>query len=110
MRVQRLVVVLKVYQENSKTLYNKILYTVNNIVWPMTKVIEAKINSFALTKNVHGLHVMIGTAFLAVGLWRVLAYHSTENHHLGLESGILYWHFVDVVWIFLFISIYYWGS
>lgn len=58
----------------------------------------------------HGLHVMIGTAFIAVGLWRVLAYHSTENHHLGLESSILYWHFVDVVWLFLFISIYYWGS
>lgn len=58
----------------------------------------------------HGLHVVIGTAFLAVGLWRVLAYHSTENHHLGLESGILYWHFVDIVWLFLYISIYYWGS
>jgi len=48
--------------------------------------------------------------FLAVGLWRMLAYHLTENHHLGLESGILYWHFVNVIWIFLFISIYYWGS
>ena len=58
----------------------------------------------------HGFHVIIGTAFIAVGLWRVLAYHSTENHHLGLESGILYWHFVDIVWLFLFISIYYWGS
>ena len=58
----------------------------------------------------HGLHVMIGTAFIAVGLWRVLAYHSTDNHHLGLESSILYWHFVDVVWLFLFVSIYYWGS
>jgi cytochrome c oxidase subunit 3 len=56
------------------------------------------------------LHVMIGTAFLAVGLWRVLAYHLTSMHHLGLESGILYWHFVDIVWLFLFISIYYWGS
>ncbi len=58
----------------------------------------------------HGLHVIIGTAFIAVGLWRLLAYHLTENHHLGLESGILYWHFVDLVWLFLFVSIYYWGS
>jgi cytochrome c oxidase subunit 3 len=46
--------------------------------------------------------ILLGTAFLAVGLWRVLAYHLTNNHHLGLEAGILYWHFVDVVWLFLF--------
>jgi len=38
----------------------------------------------------HGLHVIIGTLFLSVGFWRLLAYHFTENHHLGLESGILY--------------------
>jgi heme/copper-type cytochrome/quinol oxidase subunit 3 len=68
------------------------------IVWTIMWIIETFV------------HVMIGTAFIAVGLWRVLAYHSTDNHHLGLESSILYWHFVDIVWLFLFISIYYWGS
>lgn len=83
--------------------------------------IEYTVSSFTISDGVygscfyfgtgfHGLHVMIGTAFIAVGLWRVLAYHSTTTHHLGLEASILYWHFVDVVWLFLFISIYYWGS
>lgn len=57
----------------------------------------------------HGIHVIIGTIFIGVSLWRVLAYHSTDNHHLGLESSILYWHFVDIVWLFLFMSVYYWS-
>ena len=91
------------------------------VIFTALQAVEYSVSSFTISDGVfgscfyfgtgfHGLHVMIGTAFLAVGLWRVLAYHSTENHHLGMESGILYWHFVDVVWLFLFISIYYWGS
>ena len=91
------------------------------IIFTSLQGIEYTVSSFTISDGTyascfyfgtgfHGLHVMIGTAFLSVGFWRFLAYHITENHHLGLESGILYWHFVDVVWLFLYISVYYWGS
>lgn len=57
----------------------------------------------------HGLHVIIGTIFLFVCLIRVKNYQFTNSHHAGFEFAIFYWHFVDVVWLFLFISIYCWG-
>lgn len=102
-------------------LYGLALTVVLAIIFTALQGIEYSISQFTISDGTfgscfyfgtgfHGFHVIIGTAFIAVGLWRVLAYHSTENHHLGLESGILYWHFVDIVWLFLFISIYYWGS
>ena len=105
----------------SGALYGLVFTIILAIIFTALQGIEYTVSSFTISDGTfgscfyfgtgfHGLHVIIGTAFLSVGLWRVLAYHSTDNHHLGLESAILYWHFVDVVWLFLFISIYYWGS
>jgi len=67
-------------------------------------------STFFLTTGFHGLHVLIGTIFLIVCFFRVLSYHLTVQHHVGLESAIWYWHFVDVVWLGLYISIYHWGG
>lgn len=67
-------------------------------------------STFYLTTGLHGIHVIIGTLFLLVGLVRLIKYHYTKNHHFGLVLAFWYWHFVDVVWLFLFLSIYYWGS
>jgi cytochrome c oxidase subunit 3 len=65
---------------------------------------------FYMTTGFHGLHVLIGTIFLIVCLYRVWAYHFTASHHVGFEAAAWYWHFVDVVWLFLFVSIYWWGN
>ena len=67
-------------------------------------------STFFFSTGFHGVHVIIGTAFIAVAFFRLLSYHLTDHHHLGFEASILYWHFVDVVWLFLFISVYWWGS
>lgn len=65
---------------------------------------------FFSSTGLHGLHVIVGTLFILVGFIRLINYHLTQSHHLGYEAAILYWHMVDVVWIFLFIAVYYWGS
>jgi cytochrome c oxidase subunit 3 len=67
-------------------------------------------SSFFFGTGFHGLHVIVGSIFLGVSLWRNHAYHGTDQHHAGFEASILYWHFVDVIWLFLYFSVYYWGS
>jgi cytochrome c oxidase subunit 3 len=66
--------------------------------------------TFFFATGFHGLHVIIGGIMLSVALWRMYAYHLTSTHHIGYEGSILYWHFVDIVWLFLFILVYWWGS
>jgi cytochrome c oxidase subunit 3 len=66
--------------------------------------------SFFMATGFHGFHVLIGTIFLFVCLMRLLAGHFTQENHVGFEAAAWYWHFVDVVWLFLFASIYIWGS
>jgi cytochrome c oxidase subunit III len=67
-------------------------------------------STFYMATGFHGFHVIIGTIFLTVCLLRVYKGDFTPRQHFGFEAAAWYWHFVDVVWLFLFISIYVWGS
>jgi len=66
--------------------------------------------TFFLATGFHGFHVIVGTIFLTVCLGRAFVGQLTTSHHLGFEFAAWYWHFVDVVWLFLFACIYVWGS
>jgi len=65
-------------------------------------------STFFMATGFHGLHVIIGTTFIIVCFLRLV--HFTRTHHVGFEAAAWYWHFVDVVWLILFLAIYYWGS
>nr|WFP43284.1 cytochrome c oxidase subunit III [Hemigyrus spinosus spinosus] len=67
-------------------------------------------STFFMATGFHGLHVIIGTSFLFICFTRHFLHHFSPNHHFGFEAAAWYWHFVDVVWLFLYISIYWWGS
>jgi cytochrome c oxidase subunit 3 len=66
--------------------------------------------TFFMATGFHGFHVIVGTIFLAVCLFRAMAGHFKPDHHFGLEAAAWYWHFVDVVWLFLFTCIYVLGQ
>ncbi|MBM3509707.1 MAG: cytochrome c oxidase subunit 3 [Alphaproteobacteria bacterium] len=67
-------------------------------------------STFFMATGFHGLHVIIGTIFLTVCLVRAYQGHFKPDQHFGFEAAAWYWHFVDVVWLFLFSCIYWWGS
>lgn len=74
-------------------------------------------STFYMATGFHGFHVFVGVVFLTVCLYRAYLGHfspkkatSLSSHHVGFEAAAWYWHFVDVIWLFLFVSIYWWGS
>lgn len=66
--------------------------------------------TFFVATGFHGLHVLIGSSFLTVCLLRTIYHHFSTRHHFGFEAAAWYWHFVDVVWICLYLCLYWWGS
>jgi len=66
--------------------------------------------TFFIATGFHGLHVIIGTTFLLITLIRLTKNHFSRHHHFGFEAAAWYWHFVDVVWLFLYINVYWWGA
>lgn len=107
--------------DRSGPLSGSVFTVILAVIFTVFQGIEYKMSSFTISDGAfgtcfffgtgfHGLHVIIGTLFLSVALWRILAYHLTDNHHVGFEGAILYWHFVDVVWLLLYTAVYYWGS
>jgi cytochrome c oxidase subunit 3 len=107
--------------EGRKDVFNSLLYSiVLGIFFTVCQIIEYLNSEFSINDSVygsifylatgfHGLHVLIGTTALLVCLIRHWRYHFCVEHHLGFEFSLWYWHFVDVVWIFLYLVVYIWG-
>jgi cytochrome c oxidase subunit 3 len=67
-------------------------------------------SAFFMATGFHGFHVIVGTIFLTVCLVRAYKGHFQPRQHFGFEAAAWYWHFVDVVWLFLFLCVYVWGG
>nr|YP_010531156.1 cytochrome c oxidase subunit III [Athalia arunachalensis]UXW93378.1 cytochrome c oxidase subunit III [Athalia arunachalensis] len=107
---------------NKKETLNSLMLTIIlGVVFTLLQAYEYKMASFTiadsiygatffLTTGFHGIHVLIGTTFLMINFFRIMKNHFSTNHHFGFEAAAWYWHFVDVVWLFLYLSIYWWGN
>lgn len=83
-------------------------YEYSHASFPFTSGIYASV--FYMITGFHGFHVVVGTIFLAVCYLRARKGHFTPDNHFGFEAAAWYWHFVDLVWLFLFVAIYWWGG
>nr|YP_009695405.1 cytochrome c oxidase subunit 3 [Diaphanes mendax]QEJ81635.1 cytochrome c oxidase subunit 3 [Diaphanes mendax] len=105
----------------SETIQSLMITIILGIYFTMLQGYEYFMSSFSMTDSVygstfflatgfHGLHVIIGTTFLTICLYRLIINQLSSYHHFGFEAAAWYWHFVDVVWLFLYVSIYWWGK
>lgn len=107
----------KKHSQTFQSLFITILLGIYFSILQAYEYIEASFNitnavygsTFFIATGFHGLHVLIGTTFLIICLIRHLNSHFSNNHHFGFEAAAWYWHFVDIVWLFLYVSIYWWG-
>lgn len=91
-------------------IYFTLLQTYEYIEAPFTIADSVFGSTFFIATGFHGIHVLIGTTFLFICLIRHLNNHFSIRHHFGFEAAAWYWHFVDIIWLFLYISIYWWGN
>ena len=111
-----------VHENNRKDILNGLLIAVGlGVIFTVLQAYEYSHAGFGFAGNIyganffmatgfHGAHVIIGTIFLFVCYLRARAGHFTPERHVGFEAAAWYWHFVDVVWLFLFAAIYVWGQ
>lgn len=112
----------RLLNNNYSQFFNRLLITIILGIYfsilQLFEYLEASFNisdssygsTFFIATGFHGLHVLIGTTFLIICFLRNLFIHFSSIHHFGFEAAAWYWHFVDIVWLFLYISIYWWGN
>lgn len=111
-------IVIKAYDIAVISLIITLLLAIEFTLWQLFEYSEATFyindgvygSTFYLTTGFHGFHVFIGTIFLLVSLIRLIGAQLLQNHHFGYEAAIRYWHFVDVVWLFLYVFVYCWSA
>nr|WSP02052.1 cytochrome c oxidase subunit III [Iassus latus] len=110
-------ILLKKFNQTMKSMMMTIML---GIYFTMLQLYEYMESSFTISDSVfgstffmmtgfHGIHVLVGTMFIAVSTARMKSLHFSHKHMIGFEAAAWYWHFVDVVWLMLYLSIYWWG-
>lgn len=107
---------------NSSVLFEYFIYTLLfSLLFMIIQLYEYYTAAFAISDSIygsvfylltgfHGFHVFAGSIFIFICFIRSIKGHFTTTHHVGFECAAWYWHFVDVVWLFLFVFVYLWGN